>query len=597
MGGTLTLSYSGGSTMEIGTVTTIQESLQKSCAVTPLVSMPITDTFAVESRCSKVINISFKRNSSDWSTSNASWIRSMERALDRWQCRTDGFKLRYEADPDNPYIAEINENGYVKSFIYRYSSGSPEVVEGSIEFHVGTMYCGSQARHNSDGVDQEDFFLSISDVNRSIDYTLIGNGLDNSYVESYTLCGGPQSPFEYMTITVPRNRLSELAPALTAEGGIVAGRNRVVLRGIGNAEMTVTKCKLRNNKYTITAYCDADVLRGTTLTSIVSGTPSEVIQIILNGNYGVTYTTSRGNLIMDYESDSEAGTLAFPQGRNAWYALQVAAMCMGCMIFFANNRAYVIDYRQDNPSNIDECGDIDLYPDYGNVSMTTQTASLGDEGTDTIVNIVQYRAQVSVLDENGNPTYTDHGEGAVPRYTANTELDTGIWNGPGNEDSVAMFKERTSNLISLEDLLETEPVVQEVPPPEGSPEGTEPTYETIIPGYSQASAFAKNYVSYRDEPQQSIEYTVKEMFDTNSGPRWSPMYLPASRADSIYDSADMVTISNKSEFDGSAKYQKLFLSNYERHYPQGTTTYTWGVMASIDLSSSTSQIMTSLDNS
>ena len=185
----------------------------------------------------------------------------------------------------------------------------------------------------------------------------------------------------------------------------------------------------------------------------------------------------------------------------------------------------------------------------------------------------------------------------MPRYTANTELDTGIWNGPGNEDSVAMFKERTSNLISLEDLLETKPVVQEVPPPEGSPEGTEPTYETIIPGYSQASAFAKNYVSYRDEPQQSIEYTVKEMFNTSGGPRWSPMYLPASRADSIYDSADMVTVSNKSEFDGSAKYQKLFLSNYERHYPQGTTTYTWGVMASIDLSSSTSQIMTSLDNS
>jgi hypothetical protein len=589
-GGTLTLSYSGGS-LEIGTVITINESLQKSCTVVPLVSMSVADTFAVESRSAKTINISFKRVQPSSGLNNANWVTTIQNMLNRWQCRSDGFTLTYEPDNDNPYIAPIEYNGYVKSFSYQFSKGDPTVIKGSMEFHVGTMYCGSQMRHD-DYVSQSDFFLSISNAEGTQDYTLI-DGTTMSCVEAYTLYGGPESPFEYLTVTIPRARLTEVAQELTLEDGIVAGRNRIVLDAIGRSEMTVTKCKLNNNKYTITAYSNADRLRGVTLSSVVSGTPEDVIKIILNtAEYGVTFTESAGTLIMEH-GVMETGTISFSIGTNAWYALQVAAMCMGCRIFFANGCAYVIDYRLDNPTQIDEVGDIELYPNNGNVSLTVNSASLGDEGVDTIVNKVQYRAQVSVLDDDGNPTYTDNGEGAVPRYTANTELNTSTYE--DDSGSISMFGERTSNLIYLDDLLNTEDIKIKIPPPEGSPEGTEPTYETI-PGQKQADAFCRNYIDYRNEPQQSIEYTVKEMFSRGGSPVWSMTYLPASRATSINDSVDAVIITNTSELDGNEKYQKLCLSTFERHYPQGTTTYTWGVMASIDLSSSTSQIITSLDS-
>ena len=593
-GGTLTLSYSGTS-LEVGHVTTINESMQKSCTVVPLVSMSVDDTFAVESRSSKTINISFKRNNPDWSMNNSTWITRMSAAMNRWQCRTDGFKLIYEADSDNPYIAEINMNGYVKSFIYRYAAGSPEVIEGSIEFHVGTMYAGSQINPEVEARNQSDFYVSMTDSEGVAAYTLLGNDLDINCIESYSLCGGPESPFEYLTMTVPRNRLSEVAPALTEEDGIVAGRNRVTVSAVGTSSMTVTKCKLSNNKYTITAYCNADRLRGYSLKSPITGTPYYIITQLLNGQYGVSYQGD--SLVMEYQTYT-GGNLSFAQGRNVWYVLQVAAMCLGCRIFFSNNKAYVVDYRNQSSDVIDDQGNIDLYPESGNISTTVNLVSLGDEGIDTIINKVQMRATVSSLDEDGNPQYTyDEATGV---YTPTTEYGVVLYP-PENETnaSITAYDERTSNVISLEDLRETEAIVvtEEVENPE-DPEGDPIEQETeVVPAMAQATLFAKNLIDYRDEPQQSIEYTVKEMHSGSGGPRWAPAYLPVARATRIVDDADDVIITNTSDLDGSIKPQKLCLSIYEMHFPQGTTTYTWGVMASIDLSSSTSQITTALDNS
>ena len=587
-GGRLVLVY-GDTTLEIGTVTTIQESMQKSCTVVPLVSMPVDDTFAVESRSSKVINIQFKRNNADSSPNNSSWASRMEQAMNRWQCRTDGFKLRYEADSDNPYIAEINENGYAKSFIYRASAGNPEVLEGSLEFHVGTMYCGSQVSHPYPGVegrDQSEFYVSISDVQGVASYTLLGNGLKINCIDSYTLSGGPESPFEYLEMTIPRNRLAEVAPPLVEEDGIVAGRNRVTIRAIGESQMIVTKCKLNSNKYKITAYCTAERLRGCTLKTGMSGLPGNIILGILRSSeYGSPFDDS--NIILNAPV-TNTGVLNFSKGRNVWYVLQVAAMCMGCRIFFADNKAYVLDYR--NPSsNIDDCGEIDVFPTNSDRAFTVNEASLGDEGIDTIINQVQLYCNASVLNESGDPEYEGEGENAKPV----TEMQTIIVD--GSEASQEAYGVKSGNVIYVDDLIDTEDIVIEQEPEEPA-EGEEPVEPEpiIVEGDKQATAFGTNLMDYRDEPQQSISFTTREMV---SGPRWEPMYRPNSRASKIKDTIDNVIITNISDLDGNEKPQKLYLSSYERQYPKGTTTYTWGVMANIDLSSSTSQITTALDNS
>ena len=603
-GGTFTLKY-GGVTLEVGTVTTINESMQKSCTVVPLVSMDVDDTFAVESRSSKTINISFKRNDSDWSQGNAEWIQDMCEAVNRWQCRTDGFTAKYVADSDNPYIAPFEFNGYVKSFIYRYASGSPEVIEGSIEFHVGTMYSGSQPR-TSVSRSQGQFSVEMSTADGGTSYPLLGNNLGINCVESYSLCGGPESPFEYVTMVIPRNRLTELAPVLTAENGIVAGRNALIIRAVGESDMTVTKCKLNNNKYTVTAYCNADKLRGCTLSAEFTGTPSQVITTMLDGRNGVSF--SGESLIMSFDPNMDNTTVTFAAGRNVWYILQVCAILLRCRIFFAQNKAYVIDYtRQGDYSGLDTVeSTINLYSVGSDDSMVAGTVSLGDEGIDTVVNKLELKAKVSVLNQDGSPKYdpvADVDISALPEgaeivgdYVVYNEIATHTVE--DTEGSIAMFGERTLN-INVPDLTQLKPISVEVetPNPE-DPEG-EPIIENVPvqDGTTQAQQFGENFIEYRSEPQQSIEFTVKEMHKVSNSPVWYAEYMPAARATTIRDVADDVVITNQSDLVNDVKPQKLCLSTYEMHFPQGTTTYTWGVMASIDLSSSTSQIMTSIDNS
>ena len=67
-------------------------------------------------------------------------------------------------------------------------------------------------------------------------------------------------------------------------------------------------------------------------------------------------------------------------------------------------------------------------------------------------------------------------------------------------------------------------------------------------------------------------------------------------AEQIYDDVNDVDVSNRSSIDKEPVYQKLALSTYSRSYPEGKSTYTWGVLSTIDLSSNTSQITTSLGN-
>lgn len=585
-GGTLTLNYTDDEgtrrSLDIDIVDTLQESLQKSCTIVPLVSQPIADTFAVDTKSLKVINISFKRNQPTSGMSNAAWLDRVEQALNRWQCKSDGFSLVYEPDADNPYIAEINENGYVKQFSYQISAGQNTIVKGNIEFHVGTMYV--QTTPENPKIRDSEFSVRITDSLGSIPYTILGGGIN--CIESYKLCGGPESPFEYAQIVVPRNRLASVAPALVEEGGIVAGRNRVEINAIGRSNMTVTKCKMSNNRYTITAYCNADRLRGTMLFMDEYDTPEGIIRHILNnaeGRYGVSFSEEAGTLIMHY-TPSNIGLLKFSAGKNVWYVLQVCAMCLGCRIFFADNKAYVIDMRLEGGSDmIQSAGTINLYDPNGNLS-TVGTVSLGDEGLDTVINQLNVRATISATDENGNVI-----EGTV----------VGLIDPPcQDEKSVKMFDGRSGGTIFVDELTQLTEIPGEPVEDEGGEEGEEPVEpEPIQEATNQARTFGNNYISYRSEPQQSIEFTAREMYMDNVGAFWSPQYIPAARANKIIDDIDNVVISNESDLPNEEpKLQKLCLSTYERHYPQGTSTYIWGVMASIDLSSSTSQIVSTLNN-
>lgn len=89
---------------------------------------------------------------------------------------------------------------------------------------------------------------------------------------------------------------------------------------------------------------------------------------------------------------------------------------------------------------------------------------------------------------------------------------------------------------------------------------------------------------------------MRELHDSGSMGMWAPYFEPASVALSFSDGVNELYVDSDSEITGSPKNQKLALKTYERSYPECTTEYTWGVLASMDLSSNTSRIMSNLGN-
>ena len=577
MGGRLTLTYSG-TTLDFGIVTSVSPQFSKTCTVVPLVSLRAESTFAVESSSTETYQFGFTYKGSDIT----SWYNSVTDAVNRWQCRTNGFVLNYIPDADTPYIPAMrNVRGYVKSITRTYSSAGNEIVTGTLTFQVGTMYVTTtNVPSGAQGVPQTEFSMFISDAEGTM-YCLLGTNGDQDIncIESYTLTGGLEQPFEYITVRIPKQRLSSVAPALVEEHGIIAGKSKLSLNAIGLSEMTVTKCKLSNNTYTITAYADSERLRGYSLGTIQAGsrTPSNWIRYILtSGDFGVAYVEGTTYLVSYKEDVTEL--ISFEEGTNVWYILQVCAMLLGARIFFADGNAYVVDYRTDNELvNYVQDG-IDLYNDPRFENSVVDHVSLGDEGVDTIANKISIKYTSVVNDESGSTT----------------ESIKNTWS---DEKSIDEFDEREGNTLSIPELTYSE---TEIPPEEDPetgeiPDGAEPTIEVV----DTAEMWAKNFLSYRSEPQQSISFTLKEMTEYDGVPTWRRTFDSCSRTDSITDAVDDVVITNSSDIEDSRTpvLQKLTLSTFERHYPEGTTTYTWGVMANIDLSTSTSQINTSLYNS
>ncbi len=580
--GQLVLSATGYSDLYFDTFE-IQESFSKTTMTTPIVSLGVESTFGIDMGTSKTYSIKFTRNmpesistttidSRKWS--NGNWIDYALSMMNRWQARTNGFKLEFTPSDVNPYVAPISEIGYIRNFTFNYSNSYNTIVSGSFEFHVGTMYVGS--------VSDPAYFIPQSDFQVSVGGIVLLSKSINC-ITSYSLYGGPESPFEYAVFSIPKNRLTSVAPSLVESKGIILGKTQVVVSAIGSSHMTVTKCKLRNSTYQITAYCNAEAYRGLISSTSFTDTPYKIIESILSGRYGGP--SYAGNTVYEYDSgaDDAIGTLTFGSGVSLWYILQVCALCLGCRIWFSWDKAYVVDTRM-SAASVDY-DNVDLYPSskssryYGRIS---DTVSLGDEGTDTIINSIVIKCK-----------------------SGDSMIELPI----KDEDSIDVYKERGGNTLTIKELSGV--VAQEETESEGSGEsagdGTDSSTEdggstdpepTPEPSKdSQAGIFGTNFISYRAEPQQSISFTFKELTSYKGSIGWAPLFVPNARATSIIDLGDDVTIDNESDLGRGEVYPKLMLSTYEYCYPQGTTTYTWGTMASIDLASSTSQIVTAQNNS
>ena len=121
--------------LDFGIVTQINSSANKALSTIPLVSMGADRAFQLETGNTLTYTISFKRKSPDdydndsedttkWS--NAHWYYAVNALADRWQMRTNGYRMTFKPSVTNPYAPQIDVNGYIKMLSRRYNTGSTE---------------------------------------------------------------------------------------------------------------------------------------------------------------------------------------------------------------------------------------------------------------------------------------------------------------------------------------------------------------------------------------------------------------------------------------------------------------------------------------
>lgn len=616
---------------DFGTVTNISEQFQKSCSVTPIVTKPKQSAFPLETRTYKQIDVSFTRKqpsviddsgtySPKWS--NAEWTRRIMQSLDRWQARTDGYQLSYIPSSDNPYIAPIRgengssyETGYIKSLSVKAVKGRPESIQGSFSFHVGTMYIKTSSQSTSGGYPRENFSVVLDNY---VLLSMAKDGEDESkginIIDSLTVTGGPEAPFEYAQLTIPRKALTAMYPAFSEDsGGVKAGISKLYISMAGTSSMTVTKVKMSRNTLTITAYCNAECIKGYTISNSASRTPeSWVNHILTSGRYGIAFS----DVVSSYSAPTpgtasgvaEDLSISFPEGTNAWYALQTAAMICGARVFFAQDKAYVVDYRSPKGSTL-PLYTIDLYGGTTYAGSVVGDVDLNDEGMDTVANVIKVRCVAPTLDattgqykvdEDGNVAFSTY------EHLCRNESSIAIYGGERDGGTVNQSSLKQNVEGWEESLPEEEKEGEDGSTTEGDAtgEGTEGGDEGTgdeeenekLPKeyYDQAERFGDNYLSYVSEAQQTVQFTMRELAGTGSG-SWCPFFGPASLASRIDDDPDDIFIDNVSEAGGD-KFEKLALKTFTRNYPECTTEYTWGVLASMDLASNTSRIMSAQGN-
>lgn len=582
--------------VDLGTIISRDETFNKSTKATPIPSQSPDNTFAVDLGTSLTIDLKFIRKSPNevkegqaWTVTedignftgspigwtNKKWCLAWDKAMERWQMRSDGFKLTIIPDILNPYSGKHNElNGYVKSMSRRYTAEDNQSITGRLSFVVGRMHIEQNRLRPLENWDWSQLERSIDKDTISlydssgITYApLLSANIEAGCTASVTISGGPECPFEVAKITVPKVKLSQKAQDIL--DSIKQGKNRLDMNLMGRHEMIVHDCSIPSNNqgsYRITAYGRDYKIQGMTISSSVMGTPKDCLERILDDALGQG-TSGR---IRYYYTDTDVDQVTFYMGDNAWYAIQVCAMLMGCRIFFADTSIYVIDYRLDpntaisvTRSDYSICSytsEVDLYStsiSNAAYAMAVGSASLGSEGDDTLQN----RVTISCTGRNTSDTpytyYTDC------KTVCNSELSEEVYGTQENSVTLSI--------------------------PQLNIEWDNDAKKEIYSPTASATVFGDNLLSYRDEPQQSITFTMRELVQNGPSRTWSPAFGPASRLSKIIDTVDSIILTNKSSVHGGKKWNKLTLSTYTHSYPEYTTEYTFGVMADISLSDFASQ--------
>ena len=536
-------------TIDVGTLETISNFVMKKGSAYPIVTQGVQNSFPIENGNSQSYTFQFKHTNGQDGLTNAVWYNRMVSAIDRWQARTDGCKIIYTPN-ENGYAERLELDGYIKSLTLDYKNNYNEVISGNITFTAGRMHIGNKDAPS--GVyPYSNMYAMISDSTQSRWYAIYYGAMRDDYscINSISITAGPECPFEYAMIRMPRKKLMEQIPDLVND--LVDNKNKVYLNLMGNHNMFAQAIKSSGDTITIKAYCDAQTYMAKALPNSYSGTPKDIIeQILMDASLGVSF--AKDSIMFRYNTSYDTGMVTFPPGTLAYRALQICAKLLRCRLFFADNKAWIIDYTASPSATM--TGNASIYFSGGLIlrggkklgRRCTGDSSCDETGFDPVRN--HCTITYSVYDEDGNATQ------------ASEQVQ--------DDDSIKAYGPYDKGTISLPELT-----------------------------VDQARTFASNMLYYIREPQRSMTFTLKEVYGQSgkTGLSWKSFFTPCAMASSLQDDYNSESITNDSQFGGKA-YHKLILSEYTREFPKGTCEYTFGMIASVELSDNLSQIGNTLNS-
>lgn len=357
--------------IELGIVNSISDSISSPASIPVMPTLKAEEQFGMDTGATNSLTVT-SNHINGQSQTNRTWMNAMIGIVNRWQAGTNGNTFRFRPDSDSAdLIPEYNENVYVSNLTFKWSAGSPEVIQATTQMKVGSI-CGAISPDNP----EEHLYrmhLRMTDATRDNDFYLatINQGTYQSVISSFDITGGPNQPFESITLSVQRRELLELMGLDESdnEDAIQPGMNliRVSLYDENLTEyyFIVTSLKATNNVYTITGYSIAELLKGTVLPADIDCNPSdeegeplsplEVIERICE--WGVT-------LYLEGEEHHFAfnpqpylhnasqwatptdgkGYPVFKKGMNAWYVLQACGYALSARIHFTSLHCIIDDF-------------------------------------------------------------------------------------------------------------------------------------------------------------------------------------------------------------------------------------------------------------
>jgi len=403
----------------------------------------------------------------------------------------------------------------------------------------------------------DEMYILISTREGNTWYVLMQQSADPeeniSCVNSYEVTGGVTQPFETINLTISQRRLAQMIPEDRFIDNIIPSKTMIRVNGYGSSTFIVSKVRVGGKGADRVCEIEAiaqsqQYLSSTTKSDYTEATlPLGIIEGILIGQeYGqestpLTFGSEAVFKSYDPANNDWGGAVFFPRGTNVWRVLQICALRLGCKIWFEGENAYIVDFRPTSPvaGNIapSPFGDISLHSEDSELSSAVLgSAEIKDDGIDSVINIQTIRHS------GGEATYP------IP-----------IGTDPPTSDSIEFFGEREGRRLNI------------------------PEVDGDV-----ALIIAQTLVSYREDMQRSIKFSMKEV--GNMG--WEAAFPPVSTLSEIRDELNDMIIDNESpSSNDEVRPQYLFLSEYTRHYPEGYTDYTWGKIANVDLPQALSSLM------